>query len=432
MLTNAQWISQKQIRPARVKNGKIRADEFPDMRDMWTPLNSPPAFEAVILKDGEPTDKELTDAISTQFGLVLRRQPESDELTKYLPLAREAVRVGGNTEGLRQVLVAVLLESEFLYRYEFGDGPTDNSGRRMLSPREGAFAISYALGDRSPDLKLLESAANGHLNSREDYRREVTRLLADSDYYSGEVDSSLNCGKYNSIRSSHPRIMRFFRDFFAYPLALKVFKDSKRSDGKYANPDRGYMGTPGWLTVEADRIVALHVENDRDVFHKLLTFDEFFVYHNKDNETGKTIIDEWRSVYERLKNTAWKTHPDQVINEYLDFLKSRKSLQFKDASKPGELLAYMRYFEESFGQGRTPFTTHPWAHGYTLHHSPFYNLPPTPDIGRYGNWRTTKYNDKLAPKQFWDYPTQQPFRIPNRMGILTHPAWLIAGCAKNC
>jgi hypothetical protein len=26
----------------------------------------------------------------------------------------------------------------------------------------------------------------------------------------------------------------------------------------------------------------------------------------------------------------------------------------------------------------------------------------------------------------WDYPTQQPATIPNRKGILTHPAWLIA------
>ena len=63
------------------------------------------------------------------------------------------------------------------------------------------------------------------------------------------------------------------------------------------------MGTPGWLIVEADRIVTLHVETDRDVFDKLLTFDEFFVYHDKDNETGKQIIDEWSGVYERLKDT---------------------------------------------------------------------------------------------------------------------------------
>ena len=26
----------------------------------------------------------------------------------------------------------------------------------------------------------------------------------------------------------------------------------------------------------------------------------------------------------------------------------------------------------------------------------------------------------------WDYPTHQPAKIPNRKGMLTHPAWLIA------
>ena len=65
------------------------------------------------------------------------------------------------------------------------------------------------------------------------------------------------------------------------------------------------------------------------------------------------------------------------------------------------------------------------GHGYTFHHSPFYSLPPTPD-GRYGSWKSTKYKDKLEPMEFWDYPVEQPFRIANRKGILTHPAWLIA------
>ena len=97
-----------------------------------------------------------------------------------------------------------------------------------------------------------------------------------------------------------------------------------------------------------------------------------------------------------------------------------------DAKRPGELLAFMTFFEEYFGQGRTPFTTVPWAHGYTFHHAPFYNLPPTPDIGRYGNWRSTKYDPKATNGTFWDYPVKQPFKIENRKGILSHPAWLIA------
>ena len=155
MMTNAQWISQKQIRPARVKNGEIRADEFPDARDRWSPRTTPSAFEAVILHEGTPSDTLLADAIHTQFALVLRREPDEVELAKYLKLTREAVALAGNSEGLRQMLVAVLLESEFLYRLEFGAGTPDAHGRLMLSPREGAYAISYALGDRGPDAALL-------------------------------------------------------------------------------------------------------------------------------------------------------------------------------------------------------------------------------------------------------------------------------------
>ena len=44
------------------------------------------------------------------------------------------------------LLVAVLLESEFVYRLEFGTGEPDEFGRRRLSPREASYAIAYALG----------------------------------------------------------------------------------------------------------------------------------------------------------------------------------------------------------------------------------------------------------------------------------------------
>ena len=56
------------------------------------------------------------------------------------------------------MLVAVLLESEFLYRLEFGGDWKDEHDRRMLTPREAAYAISYALGDRGPDESLMQAA----------------------------------------------------------------------------------------------------------------------------------------------------------------------------------------------------------------------------------------------------------------------------------
>jgi hypothetical protein len=310
---------------------------------------------------------------------------------------------------------------------EFGAGPADQHGRITLAPREAAYSISYALGDRRPDAQLLQAAATGKLITNQDYARETRRLLADPNYYRGQVDPSLNGKHFRSNVTSHPKIIRFFREFFGYATATKVFKDPPRSGGIYRNPGRGTTATPGRLILETDRIVTRFVEQDQHVFLELLTSDQFFVYHDKDNEAGRQIVTEWQQAYERLKDTNWKTEPEKVLANHLDFLKGIKSMRVQDTSRPGELVNYMHFFDDYFGQNIKPFTTHPWAHGYTLHHAPLYNLPPTPGIGRYGSWKSSKYRgDKIEKKTFWDYPTKQPFRIKNRMGILTHPSWLIA------
>ena len=427
MLKNAQWIASKQIFAAENYGRDRNSIHYPDKQDRWFPQVTPEEFKEIIVNDTEPTESQLVAAINRQFELVLRRPPTKDEQDEYLELTKSTIRLAGKDEGLRQMLVTVLLESEFLYRLELGRIETDEHGRHQLTPHEAAFAISYALGDRGPDATLLDAAQQGRLETKEDYHREINRLLADQNYYRGQIDSSLNGKHYQSEVVSHPKIIRFFREFFGYTGALKIFKDVKRSDGKYQNPGRGTHGTPGWLTYEADRIVTYHVERDQDVFNALLTSDKFFVYHNMPEEQGNQLLTEWSEVYERLKDSPWKTEPQKVLDENLEFLKERKGMRIVDNSKPGELVNYMHFFDESFGQGRKPFTRIPWSHGYTYHHSPFYSLPPTPSIGRYGSWKSTRYEgDRIELKQFWDYPTQQPFAIANRKGILTHPAWLIA------
>lgn len=427
MLGNAKWIASKQIHAARLQ--RPDADRLPELPrdDRWFPRTTPAAFAAIVLADGPPSDAQRTAAVHEQFARVLRRTPTPAEEAAYLDLLDEAIALAGNVEGLRQMLIAVLLESEFLYRSELGGGEEDEHGRRMLTPSEGAEAISYALGDRGPDAALRAAAVEGRLASRADYEREVRRLLADTSYYAGPVDPTLDGKHYRSNETSHPKVIRFFREFFGYPGALKIFKDGKRALGLYRNPDRGSQGTPGWLVYEADRIVTWHVEKDRDVFGALLTSDEFFVYHDMENAKGLQVLEEWRTVHERLKDTPWKTEPEKVLQEHLEFLVSVPSMRIQDASKPGELVNYLHFFQESFGAGRTPFTRVPWSHGYTYHHAPFYGLPPTPSIERYGSWKSTKYmGDGLAEQEFWDYEPVQPFRIAERKGILTHPAWLIA------
>ncbi len=428
MLTNAQWVAGKQIQAARIKSGDFKPEENSNARDRWYPKVTPAAFEEVIRHKGPPADDQLIAAIQTQFDCVLQRPASNSELQKYLPLTRTAIDLGGNAEGLRQMLISVLLESEFLYRQEFGAGTADAHGRHMLSPREGSYAISWALGDRGPDAKLRAAAANGKLNTKEDYRREVTRLLEDKNYYRGEIDRTLDGKNMKGHVTGHPRLIRFFREFFGYPNSTKVFKDPERGAGIYQNPDRGTAGTAGFLINEADRVVDHILAKDRDVFTELLTTDEYFVYHNRDNEAGRKIIEGWRSVWEALKDTNWQSEPEKVIVDHSALLSggNKSGIQIQIGPKQKrEFLFHMYFFSDHFGKGITPFTTISTAHGYTFNHSPIYNLPPTPLRGRYGNVENPNFKG-LDDSKFWDYPVQQPFKIAHRKGILTHPAWLIA------
>jgi Protein of unknown function (DUF1588)/Protein of unknown function (DUF1592)/Protein of unknown function (DUF1585)/Planctomycete cytochrome C len=409
MLNNAEWTSHKQIRGARVKKGDFKADEFENRADRFSPP-TPPAFEKIILNSSKPADEALVAAIQAQFGIVLQRPASDAELAKYLELTRSGIDLAGNTEGLRQMLVAVLLESEFLYRLEFGAGPEDESGRRMLSPREASYAISYALGDWGPDPSLAQAAAEGRLNTKEDYHREVLRLLADATYFKGQVDPTVN----DSQVVSHPKIFRFFREFFGYPNATKVFKDSNRSGGYYQNPGRGSSATPGRLILEADRVLETVLQQDRNVFESLLTTDQYFLYHNVDNEKGSKIVAGWKEVYDTLKDTEWRTNPEKVVAEHQELLKKHQIDLGKGPHSNG-LPRVMEHFSYTFGKGNTPFTTFPWAHGNQYRYSQSYSLPATPGVnGKYGG------DDNL------NYPVVQPFKIANRKGILSHPAWLIA------
>ncbi len=426
MLGNAKWIADKQILAARLKTAqKEELLKGLSSKDRWYPKVTPEAFEKIVLKAEPPTEEEMKVAVEKQFDCVLMRKPTKEELAKYVELLRSSIQLAGNSKGLRQMLFAVLLESDFLYRLELGGGESDQFGRRKLTPHEGSLAIAYALGDRSPDPELSKAANEGRLESKEDYRREVERLLADQNYYKGPVDHKISGKNMRSHETSHPKIVRFFREFFGYPKAAKIFKDIERSDGYYQNPGRGTLGTPGFLIKEADRVVDWYLKKDEKVFENLLTSEEYFVYHDKDNETGSKIIAEWTEAYERLKDTEWKENPEKVIEENLDFLNTKKSVRVSGTKSKREFMRYMHFWGETIGKGRTPFTTPSFAHGYYYNHSVFYNLPPTPNPFRYGGVEN-KNHKGLDDVEFWDYPVEQPFEVSQRKGLLTHPAWLIA------
>ena len=434
MLNNAKWISQKQI-IAAIRLGKPKQKiEFANAKDRWVPPTAPEAFVTIVTRESTPTDNEMTAAIHAQFDCVLQRNATDAELKRYLPLLRSTIKVGGNTEGLRAMLVAVLLESEFLYRPEFGAGEPDEYGRLKLSPREASFAIAFAVSDRLPDEQLVKAANEGRLITKADYKREVERLINDTTAFYGEGDPTVNGIHLRSHKVTHPKMNRFFREFFGYPNSMKVFKDVARLDGLYGNPGRGYSGTAGDLTNEADRVVDDILRQDKNVFEQLLTTDKFYVLHRNSNEQGKKIVAGWKKLYELLEDTDWKKNPEKVLLEHFDKHKELfqllRGVNIKDKRRNitiRNFKYFMNFFDNSFGKGFTPVTT-PWFYhgGQKFQYSPVYNFPKTPGSGALG----TRSRGTYRAEDTWDYPVVQPFKVPHRKGILTHPAWLIAH-AKN-
>ena len=99
------------------------------------------------------------------------------------PLPKTNLAIGDSSAlfrlGVRNMVSAVLLHPEALYRSEQGGGKADEHGRIMLSPREMAFSIAYGLTDSRPDAALLQAADDGKLATREDVAAQVQRILAD-------------------------------------------------------------------------------------------------------------------------------------------------------------------------------------------------------------------------------------------------------------
>ena len=92
------------------------------------------------------------------------------------------------------------------------------------------------------------------------------------------IDEAVQAANINPSMTDQPiRKLRFFRDFFGYPKALKVFKDDSRFGAGRHEP------AVSRLIEEADMLVEHILEKDKNVFEELLTTDKFYVFHNGDN-----------------------------------------------------------------------------------------------------------------------------------------------------
>ncbi|MFK7851880.1 MAG: DUF1588 domain-containing protein [Akkermansiaceae bacterium] len=405
LLSNAKWIVGKQLRPALVASGEyvfppsyhefkgtrgFRA-RFPD--EMWNPKTTPEAFTKIIENEGLPSDEMWKAAIHHQFTVALQRKANDDEIQRYLKLVQVTLKESNKTGALKNLMISVLMEPEFLYRSEFGAGKPDGHGRKMLAPREASYAIAYALTDRIPDAALVTAVEDGRLQNPADFEREVRRILEDD-----SIDK--------------PRLLRFFQDYFGYKGVYNVFKDEERFVGAY-NPHRVVSTkyvyrVPGKLRKEADALVNWVLEKDQNVLETLLTTDRFFVHHNGDNEAMKAAAEKATEKAAQARE-IYKNTKDKKRNEVVEYLKSINQYVNKDGKVVRRFNIDSDDWKMRFGPDGT------WGE-----RKDFVSMPPDGEgvIHSVKMWNL----DHLK----WSYEPEQPMKVENRTGILTHPAWLVA------
>ena len=173
----------------------------------------------------------------------------------------------------------------------------------------------------------------------------------------------------------------------------------------------------GRLVTEADQLVEHILEEDRKVIETLLQTEEFFVLHNGSNEKMKQAAEHARSIYLHFKDEPWEEFTYDDLNRHADFIKALSLREVKVGSKnekPERSLALfkraMKELAALYGANQT----------YVLPHRHSLNPGPRHTPGKLGvpltNPKVANYFNLSATQ--WDYPTEQPFRVPNRKGMV--------------
>lgn len=349
----------------------------------------------------EITREQLEVPIRNVFNRFVAREPSVAELDKYVGFLEANIAETGDPEGsLKTTLKAIYMSPETIYRMEWGLGPEDEHGRRMLGSRELAYALAFALFDEAPHgggrsgagrIGAAEQA--GKLRTKEDVRAVLGEIL--------QVEGYKPIG--GQAKDTAPRLMRFFREFFGYGEAHEVFKDNQRVR------EHGLWHDPGKLVKDADNLIKVILREDKNVFERLLTTNETLVFHSGDNQA---IID----AYDRHVADL-KTWDEERVAKEIERRKAGVLKKPKYQNNP-KLVGPAHARIEQLGKNLLAEKKKELER--LLKSGPVLGSVKGRDL-----MYTRAYNIDFRK---WKWPREQPFRLPaeQRAGIVSHPAWLVA------
>ena len=208
------------------------------------------AVKALVSDDGPPSDAIVASALEASFRRAFGRGPAADEKERFLAFYQQAKATGGYKTAAQALMTAVILQPEFMFRQELGEGKPDEHGRVRLSQSEAAYALSYALSNY-PLGEFTAAAGRGELANSANVAALVrSRLEDDSPNY-----------------DRNPQVMQFFREYFHYPFSNEVFKDT---------PDGGEH-KPSALVADLEMTIKAILKEDRQVLRELLTTRMYFI-----------------------------------------------------------------------------------------------------------------------------------------------------------
>ena len=272
-----------------------------------------------LMKEEGVTDEGLRASIDFLFEAVTFRPPTEKEAGDYLQIVQKSIDRVGKKDGVYMGLSAIFLDRDALFRPELvADGKPDKHGRVMLKDWELGLALNHALSYIQPDTQLRKAIAEGRMRTRQDVRREVSRMLDD-----------------DSIRK--PRVLRFFRDFFDYDLGGYICKDNAALD----RTGVGARGTSHYqamfhATASTDRLIELILKKDEDVLKELLTTQQVVATGNDKTYFGKKNNKEEREAATLVRKKEAEAKLEKETAAVADLEKEIEGLEVKLRDNSGD------------------------------------------------------------------------------------------------
>jgi hypothetical protein len=274
-----------------------------------------------LMKEPGVSDEHLRAAVDFLFEAVTFRPPLKKESEDYFRIVKDSIGKVGKENGTFMGLSAIFLDRDALFRVESVEsGKPDEHDRILLQDWELGLALNHALSYVRPDQQLRKAIVEGRMKTREDVKREVTRMLAD-----------------DSIRK--PRVLRFFRDFFDYDLGGYICKDN----GALARTGVSARGTAHYramfdATASTDRLIELILQKDKNVLKELLTTQQVVATGNDKIYFGKKNNKEERAAATLARKKAEEERLKKETAAVEDLKKEIEELESKLRDETGDLL----------------------------------------------------------------------------------------------